>query len=61
MNRMRSLPTWMLRMILRLPSRRGWWAEAWVEIWRREVLEAVEAEADDESGPWLVAPPQGMH
>jgi len=48
MSRVRSLPTWMLRMILRLPTSRGMWTDAWLEIWKREVADVVQAEADDE-------------
>lgn len=50
----------MLRMILALPAHRGWWSAAWLELWRREVVEVVEAEADDTSGPWAVEPPRGV-
>ncbi len=57
----RTLPVWMLRMLLQLPSWRNWWTAAWLELHQREVVNVVAAEASDESGPWLVAPPRGMH
>lgn len=56
-----SLPTWALRLIVRLPSWRRWWGAAWVELFQREVVEAVYEAADDESGPWPVSMPRGMH
>lgn len=57
----RSLPTWMLRMTLAWPTRRSWWSAAWLELWQREVVEVVAEESDDESGPWPVSMPPGMH
>lgn len=57
----RSAPTWMLRMILRLPSWRDWWTAAWLELFQREVVEVVEETANDESGPWPCVMPKGMH
>jgi hypothetical protein len=51
----------MLRTILGLRSMRSWWTAAWFEIFQREVVETVAAEANDESGPWPCALPPGMH
>lgn len=56
-----TLPTWMLRMILALPSWRDWWAEAYLEIWKREVEDILAAAANSESGPWACVAPRGMH
>jgi hypothetical protein len=55
-----KLPTWMLRAIIASPARRSWWAAAYLEIWRREVADVVQAEADEESGPWPVVAPRGV-
>lgn len=57
----KSLPDWMLRRILSWPSWRNWWTAAWLELHHREVTLVVETTAVDESGPWMVAPPRGMH
>lgn len=59
-HRMRAMPTWMLRMILRLPSWRGSWALAWLALYEREVIEVVEAEADFECGPWPCSHVEGI-
>ncbi len=61
MNRVETMPTWMLRLILKLPLMRKYWSAAWLELWKREILDVVAAEADEESGPWPVAMPRGMH
>jgi hypothetical protein len=55
----KTLPMWMLRMIL-ASGRRGWWAAAWLEIWHREIASVVEAESSD-SGPWPVVMPVGRN
>lgn len=55
----KTLPLWMLKMILR-SGRRGWWSAAWIEMHRREVLDVVEAESSD-SGPWPVVMPDGRN
>ena len=57
----RSLPEWSLRLLLRMPTTRGWWMAAWVELWRRAVEFELELARDDDSGPWPVAMPRGMH
>ncbi len=59
-DRARYWPSWWLRFVLERTWLRGLWAEAWIEWHRREVLEVAD-EAVDESGPWLVQPPRGMH
>lgn len=59
--RVRSMPTWMLRLALKLPSTRGLWGAAYLELWRREVVEVVEAEVDNESGPWACVMPTGRN
>lgn len=56
-----SLSTWMLRMIVAGPRWRGWWSAAWLELWRREVVEVIEAETIDDSGPWAVDAPKGRN
>jgi hypothetical protein len=58
---LRSWPTWLLRAWLLLPAARGLWSEVWIEIHYREVVEPALAAANDSDGPWLVAPPPGMH
>lgn len=55
----RDAPSWMLRMILALPSRRNWWAAAYLELWNRSVEDVIASTADDESGPWPVSMPRG--
>lgn len=32
-----SLPSWMLRSIVKWPARSVWWWAAWIELWRRHV------------------------
>lgn len=54
-------PSWLLRAVLWLPSRRGLWSEAWLELWARATVDVARAEANDESGPWPVAMPKGLH
>jgi hypothetical protein len=54
-----KLPTWMLRALLSTAAKRSWWSAAYLELWRREVLDVVQAEADAESGPWPVVMPDG--
>lgn len=56
-----SWPTWALRWTLRRSCLRALWTDAWIELWKREVFDVAVAVADTESGPWLVAPPPGMH
>lgn len=51
----------LLRIALRVPGMRGVWSEAWIELYQREVVEPALAASNDESGPWLVSPPKGMH
>lgn len=58
---LRAWPTWLLKVTLLLPKRRGLWSEAWIELYQRQVVEPMVAATNDESGPWLVAPPIGMH
>lgn len=55
----RSMPTSALHALLILP-RDAWWAAAWIELFQREVVDAV-ANETNESGPWPVAMPRGMH
>jgi hypothetical protein len=50
-----------LKIALRVPGMRGVWSEAWIELHHREVIEPAIAATNNESGPWLVAPPRGMH
>ena len=57
----RTLPSWMLRQILSWRSWRNWWTAAWIELHQREVLDVVASTADDESGPWPVVMPRGIH
>lgn len=57
----KRLPSWALRLIVSLPSWRGWWTSAWLELFQREVVDVIHETADDESGPWPVAMPRGMH
>jgi hypothetical protein len=59
--RVARMPSWMLRTILRMSIMRDYWAEAFLELWRRDVVEAVAAETDLASGPWPTAMPPGMH
>lgn len=61
MRPLRSWPTMLLRIALRVPGMRGVWSEAWIELYQREVVEPALAASNDESGPWLVSPPKGMH
>ncbi len=56
-----SWPTWLLRAVLRYGIMRGLWFEVGIEIHQRDIVEPTRAAADDESGPWLVSPPRGMH
>ncbi len=51
----------MLRLILRMSVMRDTWADVWIELYQREVIEPAREAADEDSGPWLVAPPPGMH
>jgi hypothetical protein len=55
-DRVKAWPEWALRLTLRLPLMRSWWSVCWLELWRRSVVEVVEAECDDEIGPWAVPP-----
>lgn len=57
----KSLPTWALRVLLATAAKRSWWAAAYLELFRREVIEVVEEEADAESGPWPAVMPPGVH
>lgn len=57
----RTLPAWMLRTLLQLPSWRNWWTAAWLELHKRLVEDVAAETANEESGPWLVAPVRGMH
>jgi hypothetical protein len=56
-----SWPTWKLRLALLFPRWRSMWAEAFLELHHRDVVEPAVAATNHESGPWLVAPPPGMH
>lgn len=53
--KVQAMPTWMLKVALRLPSMRGLWAAAYIELWRRSVESEVAKAVDDECGPWAVA------
>lgn len=57
----RSMPTSALHALLILPSWSAWWAAAWIELFQREVVDDVANETNNESGPWPVAMPRGMH
>ena len=57
----RDAPSWMLRMLLALPSWRNWWAAAYLELWNREVAAVVEVTSDNEGGPWPTSMPGGRH
>ncbi len=57
-------PTWKLRLALMFPRWRSVWAEAFLELHHRsaeEVRREVDATANDETGPYRVAMPEGMH
>lgn len=58
---MSAVPTWGLRWILGSTLMRGFWAEAWIELYAREVLGAVDDAADHERGPWAVTIPTGRN
>lgn len=64
MRPLRSWPTWLLHTALRFGVMRGLLAEVWIELHHRAVDDATAAARDisnDETGPYLVAPPRGMH
>lgn len=50
-----------MRLALHFPRFRRLWSDAWLEIWHREVYEPAIAASNNESGPYLVSPPKGMH
>ncbi len=54
------LPTVLLEWCCARPALRHLWSEAWIELHARAADVAVD-ESNDESGPWLVQPPRGMH
>ena len=61
MRPMRDWPSWWLRYILRKRWMAGYWADAWIELRERAHEDAIATSTDDESGPWSVSPPKGMH
>ena len=64
MRRLHSWPSWVLRAVVRYQVPGGIIADAWIELHVRgteEASRACERIADDETGPYLVAVPPGMH
>jgi hypothetical protein len=58
---LRSWPMWKLRLALMSPFHRHRWGQAYIEVHYREVVEPTLAATNNETGPWLVSPPRGMH
>lgn len=64
MRRLHSWPAWVLRAVIRYRVPAGLVADAWIELVTRANEEANAAAGDaanDETGPYLVSPPEGMH
>lgn len=53
---LRSWPLWLIKAIVAYGRPRALWSDAYLELHHREVVEPAMAAANDESGPWLVAP-----
>ena len=57
--RVRRMPTWMLRLILKTPFMRGYWGAAYIELWKREVLDVVDEEVSSKRASWAAPMPEG--
>lgn len=59
-----GVPDWVLDMIERFTILRHLWSDVWIERHER-AREAADAAArdvsNDDTGPWMVQPPRGMH
>lgn len=62
MTNLRSLPTWMLKTLLRFSATRKYWMAALTELHARAIDEVIaETASADDSAAYPVAPPRGMH
>lgn len=59
--RFRSVPEKILETMLRMRCLRTYHVEARAELITRRVAREIALASPGESGPWAVAPPEGMH